>query len=144
MSVYNAVFLSLLLLTALTIWAATQHFGVFNLVVALLIATVKAAVVTLYFMHLNWESRTYWVIVIYPLFVFALIVGGTLGDEMAKQATAPGKAETVMESMTHRDMQAIQDRLEKAHQESAAAHGHPHSIHSPSGEGHDAAAGEHH
>lgn len=146
LSVYNSVFASLLLFTALTVWAATQHFGILNLVVALTIATVKAALVTLYFMHLNWESRTYWIIVIYPLFIFALIVGGTLGDEMAKQATAPGHAETELESMTHRDMAAIQQRLEEAHAKSAAEHGHPLEGHGVKVEEHssEAPAGEHH
>ena len=114
-----------------------MHFGIFNLVVALGIATVKAALVTLYFMHLNWESRVYWIIVIYPLFIFALIVGGTLGDEMAKQATIPGRAETVLDSMTHQHMNEIEDRLRKEHEASAAAHGHEHG-------GAGAAGGEHH
>ena len=135
--VYNCVFLSLLLFTALTLWAATQHFGVFNLVVALGIATVKAALVTLYFMHLNWESRIYWVIVIYPLFVFALIVGGTLGDEMAKQGVAPGRAETVLDSMTQKNIGQIEERLKKVHEASEAAHAQGHAGgHGESGQKH--------
>lgn len=88
-SVYNAVFATLLLLTVVTVWAATQEFGPFNLLIAMLIATVKATVVTLFFMHLQWESKIIWGIVIYPLFIFFLILVGTLGDVAVKNHVEP-------------------------------------------------------
>jgi cytochrome c oxidase subunit IV len=84
--IYTATFMTLLLLTFVTVWAATQHFGILNLFIALAVATVKAAIVTLYFMHLNWESKVYWGIVIYPIFIFMLILGSTLGDNMLKKS----------------------------------------------------------
>ncbi len=87
--VYRGVFYSLIALTAITIWAATLHFGPFNLFIALGIATVKAGVVTLMFMHLNYESKIIWGIVIYPIFIFLLIVAGTLGDASLKQQPVP-------------------------------------------------------
>lgn len=80
LQLYWWVFVSLLLLTFITVWAATQDFGIGNLAIAMGIATVKAATVTLFFMHLNWESKITWGIVIYPLFIFGLILIGTLGD----------------------------------------------------------------
>ena len=78
--IYTGVYVSLIVLTFITLWAAFQDFGVLSLAVALFIATVKAAVVTLFFMHLNWENKIVWGIVIYPLFIFVLILLGTLGD----------------------------------------------------------------
>ena len=78
--VYRNVFRALVVLTIITVWAAFQDFGVFNLFIAMLIASVKAGVVTLMFMHLNYESKIFWGIVIYPLFIFVLILAGTLGD----------------------------------------------------------------
>ncbi len=83
--IYNSVLASLLVLTGITVLVASHDFGIFNLVVALGIATLKAAIVTLFFMHLSWESKIVWGIVIYPLFIFALILGGTLGDEVIKE-----------------------------------------------------------
>ena len=83
--VYNYVFLSLLILTGITIWVAQYHFGVINVALAMAIATFKAGIVTLYFMHLNWENKITWGIVIYPVFIFALMVVGTLGDMTAKE-----------------------------------------------------------
>lgn len=87
--VYKAVYASLIALTMITVWAAFQDFGIFNLFIALGIATVKAGVVTLMFMHLNYEDKIVWGIVIYPLFIFVLILAGTLGDAAVKQVAPP-------------------------------------------------------
>ena len=86
---YAGVYFSLILLTIITVWAAFQDFGVFNLFVAMGIATAKAGVVTLMFMHLNYESKIVWGIVIYPLFIFVLILAGTLGDASVKKNAKP-------------------------------------------------------
>ena len=51
-----AVYASLLGLTALTVLAAFQDLGGFNLPAALGVAALKAALVVLYFMHLRGES----------------------------------------------------------------------------------------
>jgi cytochrome c oxidase subunit 4 len=49
------VFLSLVVLTVITVSASYVDFGEFNLVVALAIAVVKASLVVLFFMHLIWD-----------------------------------------------------------------------------------------
>ena len=54
---YLTVFTALLVLTALTVWAAFQSFGPFNDVVAMAIAGTKAVVVVLYFMHVKYSSK---------------------------------------------------------------------------------------
>ncbi|PYU84509.1 MAG: cytochrome C oxidase subunit IV, partial [Acidobacteria bacterium] len=43
--VYIVIFVSLMLGTGITIWAAFQNFGKFNIVIALAIATIKASLV---------------------------------------------------------------------------------------------------
>jgi len=53
--VYIVIFVSLMLGTAITIWAAFQNFGKFNIVIALAIATIKATLVVLYFMHARYS-----------------------------------------------------------------------------------------
>ena len=55
--VYAAIFITLLVGTALTVWAAYQDFGVLNLPIALAIATFKASLVVLYFMHVKYASK---------------------------------------------------------------------------------------
>lgn len=55
--VYVAIFVTLLVGTALTVWAAYQDFGVLNLPIALAIATFKASLVVLYFMHVKYASK---------------------------------------------------------------------------------------
>lgn len=54
---YVGVFLTLMVLTLLTVWAAYQHLGIWNTPVALGIATTKAALVALIFMHLKSSPR---------------------------------------------------------------------------------------
>ena len=50
---YFMIFGALMALTALTVWASTLDLGAMNVVVALSIASVKALVVILYFMHVR-------------------------------------------------------------------------------------------
>ena len=54
---YFAVFAALMGLTALTVWAAYQHLGVWNTPVALAIAVTKALLVALIFMHLRHSRK---------------------------------------------------------------------------------------
>ena len=89
LKVYTGVWLLLLALTALTVYIATCDFKVANLAIALIIATVKAGFVTLFFMHLKYENKMTWIIAIYPIFIFILILGGTLGDISVIDNTLP-------------------------------------------------------
>jgi cytochrome c oxidase subunit 4 len=50
------VFLALMVLTVITVAVTAFDFGEFNLWVAMIIATVKASLVVLYFMHLRYDS----------------------------------------------------------------------------------------
>jgi cytochrome c oxidase subunit 4 len=49
---YAKTLISLLILTAITVGASYINFGAMNVVVALTIATIKATLVALFFMHL--------------------------------------------------------------------------------------------
>jgi cytochrome c oxidase subunit 4 len=48
--------IALLILTGLTVGAAYVNLGAGNVVVALFIATIKASLVVLFFMHLRWDK----------------------------------------------------------------------------------------
>ncbi len=59
---YLSVLIALLVLTVITVGVAQIDFGVLNAFFAMLIATVKAALVLLYFMHLKYDDKIYWVV----------------------------------------------------------------------------------
>src|SRR5689334_17901866 len=54
--IYTANLFALLFLTVITIVAASFNFGSANVVIALAIASVKATLVALFFMHLVWDK----------------------------------------------------------------------------------------
>ncbi|MGA9526469.1 MAG: cytochrome C oxidase subunit IV family protein [Myxococcaceae bacterium] len=53
---YYLVWAALLVLTGLTVWTGQMHLPTFGLLLALIIATTKATLVLLFFMHL-WEQK---------------------------------------------------------------------------------------
>ena len=53
--VLTATAIALLILTAITVWAAGFDFGAGNVWVALGIAALKGSLVALFFMHLRWD-----------------------------------------------------------------------------------------
>ena len=90
---YNYVFVSLICLTLITVWVATHDLGALNVIIAMLIATVKATVVALLFMHLNYENKLIWMIVVYPVFILGLMLLGTVGDASVKEKVVPIRAQ---------------------------------------------------
>ncbi|RJP20245.1 MAG: cytochrome-c oxidase [Deltaproteobacteria bacterium] len=77
---YLAVFGALLCLTVATVLVSYADLGILNVVVALLIASLKASLVALYFMHLRGESRLVWGFALTPIAFLLLILFGTLVD----------------------------------------------------------------
>ena len=59
---YLLVLISLLILTVITVGVAQIDFGSLNTFFAMLIATFKAALVLLYFMHLKYDDKIYGII----------------------------------------------------------------------------------
>ncbi|MCE9499975.1 MAG: cytochrome C oxidase subunit IV family protein [Leptospira sp.] len=53
---YLAVFGLLILGTIITVWVAEYDFGKWNTVIAMIVASVKATFVMLYFMHLKYDN----------------------------------------------------------------------------------------
>jgi cytochrome c oxidase subunit 4 len=78
------VFAALLLLTAVTVLVSYVDLGTGNVVAALLIASAKASLVALFFMHLKGESRLVWAFALFPIVFLALILLGTLSDTMLR------------------------------------------------------------
>ncbi len=71
---YIAIGIGLLILTAITVSAAFVNLGAFNPVVALLIATIKATLVVLFFMHVKGASEKLTGAVVVSGFFFLFIM----------------------------------------------------------------------
>jgi cytochrome c oxidase subunit 4 len=68
-------FAALLALTVLTVITSRMDLGPMNVVVALVIASLKATLVAMFFMHLRYEHRFQSVIFVGAIFFAALFVG---------------------------------------------------------------------
>ena len=74
LTVYTRVLYALLALTVITVAAAQVDFGILNVFIAMGIATAKAALVLLFFMHLKYENKLFFVIFLTGLFFLAVIL----------------------------------------------------------------------
>jgi cytochrome c oxidase subunit IV len=78
--VYFAIFGALMVGTFLTVVAAYKDLGQWNIVVALAIATLKATLVVLYFMHARYSPRRTHLVIICAVFWLAIMLALTLSD----------------------------------------------------------------
>jgi len=89
--IYILVFVTLLLLTLLTVDIAFYDAGWLNLYIALTIATCKALLVVLYFMHVRYSPRLTWVFVGAGVFWLVILFVFTLMDYFTRKGiAAPG------------------------------------------------------
>jgi cytochrome c oxidase subunit 4 len=76
-----AVWLALLVGTAITVAAAFVDLGPFNIVVALLIATIKATLVILFFMHVKYtHEKLVPLVIVSALFFLGLLLALSMAD----------------------------------------------------------------
>lgn len=74
------VWLALLVLTAVTVYAAEVDMGFLNVAIAMAIATTKASLVTFFFMHLKYENLTFKLMVVTCFAILAIFIGFTFFD----------------------------------------------------------------
>ena len=77
---FIVVWVVLLIFTGVTVGAAQFDFGFLNVLVAMLIASTKAALVTFYFMHLKYENRMFKLWVLTTFVILAIFIGFTFFD----------------------------------------------------------------
>jgi cytochrome c oxidase subunit 4 len=78
---YFAVWIALLIGTGLTVYAATLDLAPYNAAVALGIATIKATLVVLFFMHVYHASEKLTkLVVISAIFFLLILLGLTMTD----------------------------------------------------------------
>jgi len=82
--IYLIIFASLMILTATTAYAATVdldgYFKGLNVIVALVIATCKASLVVLFFMHAYYSTKRTKLIIICGVFWLAIMLFLTMSD----------------------------------------------------------------
>ena len=74
--IYIGVFVALAFLTIATVAIAGFHLPLVPAVtIALLIATIKGSLVATFFMHLGWEKKIiYWILVLTVIFFVVLLI----------------------------------------------------------------------
>ncbi|HXC88454.1 MAG TPA: cytochrome C oxidase subunit IV family protein [Candidatus Cybelea sp.] len=81
---YLLIFVVLMVLTGTTVYAATvdlnHYYRGLNVIVALVIATCKALLVVLFFMHAYYSSKRTQLIIVAGVFWLAIMLSLTLGD----------------------------------------------------------------
>jgi len=75
--------LALMILTWITVVAAGIHLGEFNIWLALSIATIKAALVSMFFMHLRWDRPFNALVFVTSLLFLLLFLGFAITDSDA-------------------------------------------------------------
>src|ERR1700752_3278363 len=93
-TIYLTIVITLLIATAITVWASyidlgewhiTSHLTLFwNPVVALAIAATKMILVVLFFMHVKYSTKLTKLTVLAGLFTFLVLVGMTLSDYFSR------------------------------------------------------------
>jgi cytochrome c oxidase subunit 4 len=83
-STYVTIFVSLLVLTAVTYLVATQDFGWMNTPIALAVAILKATLVVVYFMGVRYNTPLTKVVVVAGFFWLFILFGLTLNDYLTR------------------------------------------------------------
>ena len=82
--VYVVILFALIVGTAATVAASYVEMGVFNPVVALAIATGKAVLVVLFFMHVKYSTKLTKLTIASALFIFFGLISMTLADYISR------------------------------------------------------------
>ena len=92
--VYYLIFATLIVLTLLTVEVAFWKLGFLTFWVAISIATLKASLVVLYFMHVRYSHRLIWLFAAAGFVFLAILLILTLNDPLTRgwqfQVDEPG------------------------------------------------------
>ncbi len=89
--IYFAVLVTLLILTFITVAASKVQFGsgMVNVVIALTIATIKASLVALFFMHLIHDKPMNAIILVCSFVFLGVFLGFSYGDQATRDDLKP-------------------------------------------------------
>jgi cytochrome c oxidase subunit IV len=105
--VYLTVATALLILTAITVRISLINLGGWNLVVALAVATLKATLVALFFMHLLYDKKIYMIVFGVGIVFLAVFIALTMFDTLERGAVNPIEAGPIKKSAVIYDHKAV-------------------------------------
>ena len=79
-AMFRNVLIALLILTAITVGASRLDFGSANMLIAMLIASVKASLVIAFFMHMKWDTAINKIVFLSSFLFLSLLFIFTLAD----------------------------------------------------------------
>jgi len=79
---YFLTWFTLVFLTAITVTAAGLHLGAISVIVALVIAMIKATIVLFLFMHLKYEDRLFHRLLLIVIAAMTIFIGLTFTDTL--------------------------------------------------------------
>jgi cytochrome c oxidase subunit IV len=82
--VYLNVFIALLVFTTITVGVSYMDFGAYNLLVAMIVAVIKAGLVALYFMHLRYDNKLYLIAFLLSIFLLGVFIILTMFDTLRR------------------------------------------------------------
>jgi cytochrome c oxidase subunit 4 len=106
LKVYLSVAIALLILTAITVRISLINMGGWNLVVALAVATLKATLVALFFMHLLYDKKIYAIVFGVGILFLGVFVALTMFDTLERGAVNAIEAAPIKKSAIIYDRQA--------------------------------------
>jgi cytochrome c oxidase subunit 4 len=82
--IYYVIFITLIVLTGVTVWVAFLDLKFMNTIVALTIAVTKATLVVLFFMHMKYSTRLTWVVAASGVVWLAIMVALMMSDYLSR------------------------------------------------------------
>jgi cytochrome c oxidase subunit 4 len=92
---------TLFILTATTVAVSFVHLGAFNLVIAMLIASVKAILVALFFMHLLYDNKLFMAIFSIALIFVSVFIILTMFDTLQRDSVDEVKSKPIKEAIIY-------------------------------------------
>jgi cytochrome c oxidase subunit 4 len=98
---YTIIFISLLALTGITVLASRMPLGAAHMPVGLIIASTKAMLVILFFMHVIHSDKVTWLYALGGIYWLFILIGLTMSDYLTRPV-ANTKSNEVITRPTHR------------------------------------------
>jgi cytochrome c oxidase subunit 4 len=93
---YIAIFFTLIVLTLTTVGVSYVHLGRANLAVAVVIASMKATLVVLFFMHLRYDNKFNAMILILSLLFIGIFFAYTMNDTDRRAEIDPDQGARIL------------------------------------------------
>jgi cytochrome c oxidase subunit 4 len=97
----------LLVLTVVTVAVAYVDMGNFNIVVAMFVASIKALLVAMYFMHLKFEDTMTRFYAVVPILLLAIMIGGVFIDNPFRVDPRAPEVITQEKAKQHKELEEL-------------------------------------